>query len=115
MVLSILTLPSLAEIAEPAKIGRSADGHLVQNLQSAFTGKTTGKTLVDWPDGMSKLLVLGDSVVWGQGLKDQHKTARMLATHLGAEMTMMAHAGAKIGLRDSYTVTMPSAIGIAAV
>jgi len=57
---------------------------------------------------MSKLLVMGDSVVWGQGLKDQHKTARLLATHLGAEMTMLAHAGAKIGLRDSYTVTMPS-------
>lgn len=57
---------------------------------------------------MSKLLVLGDSVVWGQGLRDQHKTARLLAAHLGAEMIMLAHAGAKIGLRDSYTVTMPS-------
>jgi hypothetical protein len=57
---------------------------------------------------MSKLLVIGDSVVWGQGLRDQHKTAALLAAHLGAEMIMLAHAGAKIGLRDSYTVTMPS-------
>ncbi len=51
---------------------------------------------------------MGDSVVWGQGLVDQHKTASILARHLGAEMKMLAHAGAKIGIRDSYTVTMPS-------
>ena len=51
---------------------------------------------------------MGDSVVWGQGLVDQHKTASILARHLCAEMKMLAHAGAKIGIRDSYTVTMPS-------
>ena len=58
---------------------------------------------------MSTLLVIGDSVVWGQGLAHEHKTASILARHLGAEMTMLAHSGAKIGIRDSYTVTMPSA------
>ncbi|MFL6312428.1 MAG: SGNH/GDSL hydrolase family protein [Terriglobales bacterium] len=58
---------------------------------------------------MSTLLVIGDSVVWGQGLAHKHKTASILARHLGAEMTMLAHSGAKIGIRDSYTVTMPSA------
>jgi hypothetical protein len=58
---------------------------------------------------MSTLLVMGDSVVWGQGLKSEHKTAGILARHLDAQMTMAAHAGAKIGIRDSYTVTMPSA------
>lgn len=57
---------------------------------------------------MSTLLVIGDSVVWGQGLLQRHKTAGILAGHLGAEMTMLAHAGAKIGIRDCYTVTMPS-------
>jgi lysophospholipase L1-like esterase len=57
---------------------------------------------------MSTLLVMGDSVVWGQGLVEEHKTASILARHLGAEMQMLAHAGAKIGIRDSYTVTMPS-------
>ena len=57
---------------------------------------------------MSTLLVIGDSVVWGQGLADQHKTAGILSRHLGTQMTMLAHAGAKIGIRDSYTVTMPS-------
>ncbi|HEY5027640.1 MAG TPA: hypothetical protein VIK39_04475, partial [Candidatus Angelobacter sp.] len=57
---------------------------------------------------MSTLLIMGDSVVWGQGLAYEHKTASILARHLGAEINMMAHSGAKIGIRDSYTVTMPS-------
>jgi lysophospholipase L1-like esterase len=57
---------------------------------------------------MSTLLAIGDSVVWGQGLADEHKTATILAQHLGAELKMVAHAGAKIGIRDSYSVTMPS-------
>jgi lysophospholipase L1-like esterase len=58
---------------------------------------------------MGTLLVIGDSVVWGQGLAEEHKTATIVARHLGAEVTMLAHAGAKIGIRDSYSVTMPSA------
>lgn len=57
---------------------------------------------------MDKLFVIGDSVVWGQGLAHEHKTAAVLARHLGAEIQMMAHSGAKIGIRDPYTVTMPS-------
>lgn len=57
---------------------------------------------------MSTLLVMGDSVVWGQGLSYEHKTTSILARYLGVEINMMAHAGAKIGIRDSYTVTMPS-------
>src|SRR4029077_19103676 len=58
---------------------------------------------------MSSLLVIGDSVVWGQGLADGHKTAAILARHRGAARIMLAPAGAKIGIRDSYSVTMPSA------
>jgi lysophospholipase L1-like esterase len=57
---------------------------------------------------MNSLLVIGDSVVWGQGLTEEHKTAAIVARHLGAEVHMLAHAGAKIGIRDSYSVTMPS-------
>ncbi len=53
-------------------------------------------------------MVIGDSVVWGQGLAAEHKPATLLARHLGASVTMLAHAGAKIGIRDSYTVTMSS-------
>ncbi|HMC32075.1 MAG TPA: hypothetical protein VKL99_14670, partial [Candidatus Angelobacter sp.] len=57
---------------------------------------------------MSTLLAIGDSVVWGQGLAEGHKTAAILAQHLHADLKMLAHAGAKIGIRDSYSVTMPS-------
>jgi lysophospholipase L1-like esterase len=67
-----------------------------------------GKSLVHLRRRMDKLFVIGDSVVWGQGLAHEHKTAAILAGHLGAEIQMMAHSGAKIGIRDSYTVTMPS-------
>jgi lysophospholipase L1-like esterase len=88
----ILTLPSESSAKSPKKPA----SHIA-------------RTLVDWPIGMSTLLVIGDSVVWGQGLAHEHKTAGILAKHLGAEMTMLAHSGAKIGIRDSYTVTMPSA------
>jgi len=58
---------------------------------------------------MKSLVVIGDSIVWGQGLTYEHKTASILARNLGLEMHMLAHSGAKIGIRDSYTVTMPSA------
>lgn len=64
--------------------------------------------MVDWRHRMSSLLVIGDSVVWGQGLAEAHKSAAIVARNVGAEMKMLAHAGAKIGIRDSYTVTMPS-------
>jgi lysophospholipase L1-like esterase len=57
---------------------------------------------------MSTLLAIGDSVIWGQGLAAEHKAAGILARHLGAKLEMLAHAGAKIGIRDSYSVTMPS-------
>jgi lysophospholipase L1-like esterase len=57
---------------------------------------------------MNSLLAIGDSVIWGQGLAEEHKTATIVAHHVGATVHMLAHAGAKIGIRDSYTVTMPS-------
>ncbi len=74
------------------------------NLNSEFLPQKA------WYTGgrMSTLLVIGDSVVWGQGLLERNKTASILAEHLDAEMKMLAHAGAKIGIRDSYTVAMPS-------
>jgi hypothetical protein len=51
---------------------------------------------------MSDLLVIGDSVLWGQGLIDAHKSASLLAGVLQAEMKMAAHSGANIGIRDSH-------------
>src|SRR5947209_12343856 len=57
---------------------------------------------------MGTLLAIGDSVIWGQGLAAEHKAAAILARHVGARLEMLAHAGAKIRIRDSYTVSMPS-------
>src|SRR5262249_47484462 len=71
-------------------------------------GATGHESLLDLSSGMSTLLAIGDSVVWGQGLKKEHKSAAILAQYLSAELGMLAHAGAKIGVRDSYSVTMPS-------
>ena len=51
---------------------------------------------------MSDLLVIGDSVLWGQGLIEAHKSANLLAGHLQAELKMVAHSGANIGIRDSH-------------
>src|ERR1041385_7945922 len=49
------------------------------------------------------LLVLGDSISWGQGLRDEHKASylvkRWLEQQTGREViqTMQAHSGAVIG------------------
>ena len=49
------------------------------------------------------LLVLGDSISWGQGLRDEHKASYLVKSWLeqqtGREVrqTMQAHSGATIG------------------
>ncbi len=57
---------------------------------------------------MNTLLVIGDSVVWGQGLTDNHKLSTMLAGSLNANVVMAAHSGATIGIRDRNNNSMPS-------
>lgn len=52
-------------------------------------------------DGAS-LAVFGDSVPWGQGLRDEHKAATLVANGLGTKFpgiqpVMLAHSGAVIG------------------
>jgi lysophospholipase L1-like esterase len=55
------------------------------------------------------LLVLGDSISWGQGLRDEHKASylvkRWLEQQTGREVrqTMQAHSGAVIGPSESST------------
>jgi hypothetical protein len=51
------------------------------------------------------LLVIGDSVCWGQGLLDQHKFSTMVATALGATLESHAHSGAIIGAGSSTVGT----------
>lgn len=54
-------------------------------------------------DGQFNLLVLGDSITWGQGLKDEHKTWYLVKTWLestegrSVRETILAHSGAVIG------------------
>ena len=47
---------------------------------------------------MADLVVLGDSVMWGQGLRDEHKSATLAAQGLGnLQPVIIAHSGAVIG------------------
>lgn len=57
---------------------------------------------------MSTLLVIGDSVTWGQGLLDVHKFSTLLNATLKATPVMLAHSGAVIGIHDTGTTVMPS-------
>jgi hypothetical protein len=54
-------------------------------------------------NGIFRMLSIGDSVVWGQGLLDEHKFRNIVATHLPAapgapETACLAHSGAVIGV-----------------
>src|SRR5258708_26456358 len=57
---------------------------------------------------MSTLLILGDSVTWGQGLLPVHKISTIVATQINASPKMLAHSGATIGIGDSNFDVMPS-------
>jgi lysophospholipase L1-like esterase len=43
------------------------------------------------------ILTLGDSVCWGQGLKEEHKFDYLLAKTKGLQFTRVAHSGAVVG------------------
>src|ERR1700743_2929017 len=57
----------------------------------------------------SRIVTLGDSVSWGQGLLPQHKFANLVAATFGASTSgnnfMMAHSGAIIGATKPGTTT----------
>ncbi len=45
-----------------------------------------------------EIVVMGDSVAWGQGLLDEHKYSYIVAAHFGSNLpTVQAHSGAIIG------------------
>jgi aryl-phospho-beta-D-glucosidase BglC (GH1 family)/lysophospholipase L1-like esterase len=57
-----------------------------------------------------RMLVIGDSVLWGQGLQEQEKLHRLLRSRIkanvggiGTYVEMRAHSGAVIGFRDDDT------------
>ena len=60
-------------------------------------------------DATSRIVTLGDSVSWGQGLLTQHKFASLVADAFGASSVgndfILAHSGAIIGVSDPKTTT----------
>jgi lysophospholipase L1-like esterase len=60
-------------------------------------------------DANSRIITLGDSVAWGQGLLPQHKFASLVAAAYGVSTEspgfMQAHSGAIIGLSDPDATT----------
>jgi hypothetical protein len=62
------------------------------------------------------LVVLGDSVLWGQGLQDEHKSATLVANQLaasfpGIQPVSLAHSGAVIGRSATCaTTTFPGEV-----
>src|SRR5258705_8822029 len=58
------------------------------------------------PDRALNLLVLGDSISWGQGLKDEHKSWHLIKAWLeqntgrDVHARVLAHSGAVIGSLD---------------
>src|SRR5215471_8009518 len=60
------------------------------------------------PDRSINMLVLGDSILWGQGLKDEHKAwylvKRWLEQNAGREVRekIEAHSGALIGAATDF-------------
>ena len=67
---------------------------------SSLTGY--GQSIRPAADGQFNLLVLGDSILWGQGLRDEHKSWYLVKTWLESNgrhvrERVEAHSGAVIG------------------
>src|SRR2546422_10928387 len=68
-------------------------------------------------DGQFNLLVLGDSILWGQGLRDEHKSWYLVKTWLESNgrhvrERVEAHSGAVIGAAgDSGADPIPALNG----
>src|SRR6266481_2269302 len=50
-----------------------------------------------------ELVVIGDSVCWGQGLREEHKFDYLLCQKLGLDRNNIAHSGAIIGMLSKDT------------
>jgi lysophospholipase L1-like esterase len=63
-----------------------------------------------------QLVAIGDSVLWGQGLKESDKSSRDVAEWLAKELgrpvhrTVYAHSGASIGETDSHLARAPGEV-----
>src|SRR5438477_2640493 len=77
---------------------------VLHSFARAQTAQSSTPRKIDRP---LNLLVLGDSISWGQGLRDEHKASFLVKSWLeqqtGREVrqTMQAHSGAVIGPSES--------------
>jgi lysophospholipase L1-like esterase len=91
--------PLMKVIAPPAKLYSLAAVAALLLFSSAAYSQAAKEPL--------NLLVLGDSISWGQGLRDEHKASFLVKSWLeqqtGREVrqTMQAHSGAVIGPSES--------------
>jgi lysophospholipase L1-like esterase len=59
------------------------------------------------------ILTVGDSVCWGQGLKEEHKLDFLFAREQGLQFTRVAHSGAVIGTEnDTSSETEPGEVPV---
>jgi lysophospholipase L1-like esterase len=92
-------------IASPAKLYLSAAIAAILLFFSTDAFSQSPPTAAA-PDRPVNVLVLGDSISWGQGLKDEHKASSLVKSWLeqqtGREVRQMiqAHSGAIIGSAD---------------
>ena len=92
-------------IAPPAKLYLSAAiaAFLLFFSTNAFSQRPAAAATSDRP---VNVLVLGDSISWGQGLKDEHKASSLVKSWLEQQtnrevrQTIQAHSGAIIGSAD---------------
>ncbi|HJZ82626.1 MAG TPA: SGNH/GDSL hydrolase family protein [Pyrinomonadaceae bacterium] len=90
-------------LAPSAKLSRIAALAAVTLLSLTSYGQTTPRRANGRSERVVNLLVLGDSISWGQGLKDEHKAwylvKRWLEVNTGREVRAQveAHSGALIG------------------
>lgn len=59
------------------------------------------------------IVTIGDSVAWGQGLREHQKFDRLLASARGTELVRLAHSGAILGdAEDAITSVSPAEIPV---
>ena len=96
----------MAVVARSAKLSQVAALAAIILLSQIAFGQTSSISPAAGSQRPINMLVLGDSISWGQGLKDEHKAwflvKRWLEQNSGREVqaTVKAHSGAVIGTGD---------------
>jgi len=101
-------------LRRPTNTADNPDGEL--GLLRVILADGTSSNEVSFTIDTLRILVLGDSVAWGQGLREQEKYSTLVAATLAARnggiksyTSMLAHSGATIGAGDS--TVLPAVAG----